>query len=127
MSDKFEYKYEAPTLQERKQIESIRSQYLPKDKYEEKVELLKSLDAKVKRIPTIIGLSLGIMGVLLFGICLTFFLEWTDYMFLGIPFGIVGVILMIMAYVMYRISKKTLQKKFGPQIIELANQLLEEK
>lgn len=127
MSDKFEYKYEAPTLQERKQIESIRNQYLPKDKHEEKVELLKSLDAKVKRIPTIIGLSLGIMGVLLFGICLTFFLEWTDYMFLGIPFGIVGVILMIMAYVMYRISKKTLQKKFSPQIIELANQLLEEK
>ena len=52
MSDKFEYKYSAPSLSERQQIDSIRNQYLPKDKKEEKLEKLKN-----KYGPEIIKLS----------------------------------------------------------------------
>ena len=32
MSNKFEYNYTAPTIEERKEIDRIRNQYLPHDK-----------------------------------------------------------------------------------------------
>ena len=43
MNEKFEYKYEAPTLEERKEIDSIRQQYLPKNKTVSKMERLREL------------------------------------------------------------------------------------
>ena len=36
MSEKFKYEYSAPTMEERKEISSIRDQYLPKGEKEQK-------------------------------------------------------------------------------------------
>ena len=38
MSEKFEYKYSAPTQRERKEVDSIRSQYLPKEEVMTNIE-----------------------------------------------------------------------------------------
>lgn len=126
MSDKFEYKYSAPTLEERKEIDSIRSQYLPKDKTMSKLERLRYLDYKVKNIPMILSLTFGIVGILLFGVGLTFFLEWNNLWFLGIPFGIFGTILIFLAYPIYSKLLRKYKSKYGKEIIELSNELLNE-
>lgn len=125
MSEKFEYNYSAPTQKERTEIESIRSQYLPKTEREQKFELLKSLDGKVKNIPLIWGLSLGIVGSLVFGTGMAFFLEWVDLWFVGVPFGIIGTIMMVVAYPVYTLMHKKLKEKYSEEILRLSKELIE--
>jgi len=125
MGERFEYNYDAPTQQERQEIESIRNQYLPKNRELTKLERLKKLDNKVKNIPLLISLNLGIIGCLIFGLGLTFFLEWYNYL-LGVIFGLVGVIPMIISYPIYVKVLNKLKDKYGKEIIELSNELLNE-
>lgn len=126
MSEKFKYKYSAPTMEERREIDSIRSQYLPKDKSMTKMERLRQLDRKVKNVPTAFSISLGIVGILTFGLGLTFFLEWIKYWYIGIPISIGGIILMLIAYPLYNKILKKYKDKYGKEIIELSNELLDE-
>lgn len=126
MSKKFEYKYSAPTIEERKEIDSIRRQYLPQDKTMTKMERLRHLDRKVKSIPQAISISLGIIGILTFGLSMTFFLEWVKYWYVGIPCAIIGVLIMIIAYPIHLKTLAKLKNKYGKEIIELSNELLNE-
>lgn len=124
MSEKFKFEYNAPTEQERKEIESIKNQYLPKDEKSIKFEKLKKLDNKVKNTPIAISISLGIIGSLIFGLGMTFFLEWVDLWLLGIPCAIIGLIIVILAYPLHiKISSK-LKAKYKDEIISLSNELL---
>lgn len=127
MSEKFEYKYSAPTMEEREEIDSIRKQYLPKDKSMTKIERLRYLDNKVKSIPVIVSLCLGVSGLLFFGLGMTFFLEWVNLWFLGIPCSLIGLALMIPAYPMYCKLLAKYKEMYGEEIIELSNELLNEK
>lgn len=124
MSDKFKYKYSAPTIEERREIDSIRNKYLPKDESMTKIERLRYLDGKVKNYPIVYSLSFGIGGSLFFGCGLTFFLEWTSYWYVGIPFALIGVIFMILAYPVYNKILNKYKKKYGEEIINLSNELL---
>lgn len=124
MKEKFEYKYESPTIEEKKEIESIRKQYLPKESCQSKIEQLKELDKKVKNIPTILGLSCGIFGVLLFGLGMSFFLEIVEYWYLGIPSSILGTIVMLLSYPVYNSVHSKLRNKYGQKIIELSDEIL---
>lgn len=124
MGDKFEYNYKAPSLEERKEIESIRRQYLPKSDHLGELEMLKKLDGKVKNLPIAISLSVGIIGLLFFGLAMTFFLEWQHLWYLGIPSGVVGIILMLAAYPIYNKLLLKLKNKYGSTIIDLSNRLL---
>lgn len=126
MEESFKYEYSAPTIEEKKLIKSIKEQYMPKDNNQKKIDLLKSLDNKVKSIPMIFGLSFGVIGVLLFGTGLTFFLEWTDLFVIGIPFSLIGTILMLLAYPIYKKVLNNFKNKYGKQIIDLSNELLNE-
>ena len=126
MSEKFEYKYEAPTIEERKEIDSIRRAYLPENKQMSKIDRLRYLDNKVKSIPMIWGLTLGVIGTLLFGTGLTFFLEWTHLWFIGIPFSVIGVLPIAFAYPVYMYLLKKYKAKYGPEIVRLSNELLKE-
>ena len=66
--EKFEYKYSAPTMEERREIDSIRSQYLPKDKSLTKMDQLRQLDRKVKNTPIIFALTLTLRTKFMFGL-----------------------------------------------------------
>ena len=99
---------------------------MPKDNNQKKIDLLKSLDNKVKSIPMIFGLSFGVIGVLLFGTGLTFFLEWTNLFIIGIPFSLIGTIMMLLAYPIYKKVLNNLKNKYGKLIIDLSNELLNE-
>lgn len=126
MSGKFKYEYSAPTTEERKEIASIRWQYLPKGEKEQKLERLRYLDKKVKNIPLIIGLTEGIVGALIFGTGMCFFLEWINLWYIGIPFAIVGTILMLLTYPTYLKVSNKIKNKYKDEIISLSNELLKE-
>ena len=49
MNNQFNFKYTAPTEEERKEIDSIRRQYAPQEKTETKLEKLRRLDGLVKK------------------------------------------------------------------------------
>ena len=73
------------------------------------------------------GLTLGVIGTLLFGTGLTFFLEWTHLWYLGIPFALAGLVIVILTYPIYLKVLKKYKAKYGEEIIRISNELLENK
>jgi len=123
MAEKFEYDYKAPTKTEREEIEAIRNSYMPKNKNHDKLKRLRSLDARVKNIPMIIGMTFGVIGILVFGLGMTFALEWNN-MIAAVIIGIIGVILMGVAYPLYNVSLKYLKNKYMDEILAITAELL---
>ena len=123
--EKFTYTYVALTEEERAKVNSIKQDYLPKEEQsqESKMQKLLALDAKVKNPPVIIGLVLGIIGTLIFGLGLTTVLEW-DNLILGIIISAVGVLPMLVAYPAYKITLKKGKKKYGKEIVKLSEEIL---
>ncbi len=126
MDNKFEYNYEAPTSKEREEIESIRNRYVENNLGSDKLNRIRKLDSLVNNTPMIIALSLGVIGSLIFGLGMTFFLYWTESFFWGFPFAIIGTIMMVISYPIYKRVHKELKDKYKEEIIELSNSLLEE-
>lgn len=121
----FEYKYSALTEEERAETEYIRSQYLEKNEKEEKLDKLRSLDGKVKNIPTIFGLVLGIIGTLIFGLGIAMILEWNITIW-GVVVGIIGLCVAGIAYFIYEYVRSYLINKYSEEIIDISNELLNE-
>ncbi|MDE6059280.1 MAG: hypothetical protein K2G44_04485 [Clostridia bacterium] len=120
---KFDYTYSAPTENERREIESIRKRYTPPQENESKLEELRRLNNRVIRPPMIIGWIIGIFGTLIFGAGMTMVLEW-DIKIWGIIVGIIGVAIAAVAYPIYKAVLKRNKRKYGQQIIDLSNDLL---
>lgn len=123
MADKFEYKYKAPTQEERQEINNILNDYLPKNESNNKLDYLRKLDFKVKNIPMIVGLNLGIIGTLIFGLGLTCFLEW-NLIILGFIFSLLGMIVAVVAYPLYKVIYKRMKNRYSDEIIKISNELL---
>jgi len=126
MSQQFHFKYTAPTEEERKEIDSIRRQYAPREKSESKLERLRRLDALVRNTPTVISLCLGVFGCLVFGLGLTMVLEWSILLW-GVIVCAVGCIPMALAYPVYKAVLKRGKEKYGNEILALSEELLNEK
>lgn len=124
MKDNFEYNYSAPTQAERKEIDSIRRQYLTEEQKEEsKFEKLKRLDRMVKRPAEISSLTLGVVGTLIFGLGLSCVLEF-NRLFLGIILMAIGVLPIAIAYPIYKGVITQNKKKYGAEILQLSQELL---
>lgn len=126
MADKFEYEYEAFTLKEKEEIQSIQSRYLPKSEKEQKLQRLRELDKKTQSVPTMISISLGIVSILIFGLGMTFFLKWIHLWYIGIPFSILGIIGMIYTYFLYKKLSIKYKEKYQDEILQLANDLIQD-
>lgn len=119
----FEFNYSAPTLEERKKIESIRNSYLNKNNSPNSLGYLRKLDNKVKSIPQIVGLVFGTVGVLVFGLGLAMILEWFLYLW-GVVVCVIGLVPMLLAYPLNIKATKILKDKYQEEIITLSNELL---
>ena len=115
----FEYRYSAKQQEE---IEAIRRKYLPKE--EDKMEQLRQMDKRVSRKGTIISIIIGVIGCLLLGIGMCCTMEWAGRWFVpGIIIGVIGIVMIALAYPLYeRITKKE-RKKIAPLILKLADDL----
>ena len=125
MSTQFNFRYTAPTEEERKEIDSIRRQYSPQEQTETKLERLRRLDSLVKNTAIIWSLVLGVFGCLIFGIGLTMVLEWSILLW-GIVLMVIGSVPMALAYPVYKSVLNKGKAKYGDEILRLSEELLNE-
>ena len=116
----FTYNYSAAR---NKEVESIRNKYMPRE--ESKLERLKKLDLRVQMAGTIESLCFGIVGALVFGIGMCFFLDvFAGAAWLSALFMIIGSLIMIPAYPIYRrIARKT-KAELTPEILRLSEEIM---
>ena len=124
-SQSFEYTYSA---QQQKEIEAIRNKYLPKEA--DKMDQLRKLHAIPTQKAQAASIAVGIIGTLIMGtgmsLCMTelSFLWGGTAMFIGIPVGIVGMVLVALAYPLYNRVLKKQREKIAPEILRLSDELL---
>ena len=123
--DSFRFTYSAAQQQE---VADIRKKYLPKE--EDKMEQLRKLHAIPTQKAQAASLAVGIIGALIMGTGMS--LAMTDIgaalgslaMVLGIPVGIVGMVLVALAYPLYNRVLKKQREKIAPEILRLSDELL---
>ena len=124
MDNKFNFTYSAPTDAERQEIESIRREYSRASSgCEDKLTRLRTLNGRVKNNSTAWGLVLGVGGLLIFGLGMSMVLEWSLTAW-GIVVAIIGVVPIALAYPVYKMVRARLTKKYGDEIVKLADELL---
>ena len=121
----FEYTYSA---QQQKEVEDIRKKYLPKE--EDKMERLRKLHAIPTQKAQAASLAVGVIGALIMGTGMS--LAMTDIgsvlgslaMALCILVGIVGMVLVALAYPLYNRVLRKEREKIAPEILQLSDELL---
>ena len=123
--ENFSFTYSA---QQQKEVEAIRSQYIPKE--ENKMDQLRRLHDIPARKAQAASLTVGILGALIMGTGMS--LVMTELgaalgnlaMVLGILLGLAGMILVALAYPVYNRVLKANREKIAPQILQLSDELL---
>lgn len=121
----FKYEYSAPTDSERKEILSIRNEYISVGVDGGDVDRLRAMHRRVKSLPRIISIVIGIIGTLIFGGGMAMFLEF-KYIVSGAIVGAIGFIIVLAAYPLYQLFTKLMKRKYSDRIIELSNEILGE-
>lgn len=116
----FSYTYSA---KEQEEVKQIRKKYMPKEA--DKMEQLRRLDRSVARKGAAVSIVMGIIGALTLGIGMCCAMVWMGQWFVpGIVIGLVGIILVSLAYPLYtRITQKE-REKVAPEILRLTDELM---
>ena len=121
----FSFTYSA---QQQKEVEAIRNKYLPRE--EDKMDQLRRLHAIPTRKAQAAAIAVGVIGALIMGTGMS--LAMTELgailggfaMVLGIPVGIVGMVLVALAYPIYNRVLKKERQRIAPEILRLSEELL---
>ena len=122
----FEYTYSAQRQQE---VEEIRKQYLPKE--EDKLAALRRLHTIPTQKAQAASLAVGIIGALILGtgmsLCMTELGAALGRlaMTVGIAVGLVGMVLVALAYPVFKQTLKKERTKVAPEILRLSEELLQ--
>lgn len=118
-NESFEYTYSA---EQQAEIEKIKAKYMPQT--DSKLEQLRKLDASVTRPGTIVGIVIGLIGCLAFGGAMSMILVvGTSLLIPGIILGFVGIVLMFLAYPMYKRLTEKQKERIAPQILALTEEI----
>ena len=121
----FEYTYSAERQQE---VERIRQNYLPKEA--DKLDQLRKLHHSSTQTAQAWAIAIGVIGALILGTCMSLCLtELSGFlggtaMFLGIPVGLAGMVLVALAYPVYNRVLAKERKRIAPDILRLSDELL---
>lgn len=108
-------------------VEALKKKYADKEETVNKLEELKALDRKVRRVPEIFAYTFGVLSALVFGVGLCMCLEAVaGGMVLGCVIGAIGAILSGINYLIYRAMLSSRKKKFGGRILALSEEILGE-
>ncbi len=121
---KYNYTYAAQNPDERKEVERIRNAFISPE--ENKLEQLRRLNANVYRQGLVTSLAVGIIGTLILGVGMTCVLVW-EQMILGVIIGVVGLATLGIAYPLNAKLVNKRKAEFGPEILRLSNEILENK
>lgn len=126
----FSYTYSA---KEQEEVKAIRKKYTAPEEKEDKMAQLRRLDAGVTQKAQVVSLVFGVIGALLLGIGMS--LAMTDFgeilgshrnmsMLIGIIIGVVGIVLVCVAYPIYNRIVKKEREKIAPEILRLTDELM---
>lgn len=122
----FSYTYSA---EQRQEIEHIRKKYLPKQ--EDKMEQLRRLHHSASQKAQASSIAVGTVGALLLGtgmsLCMTDLGSSLGHfaLVLGILVGLIGIVLVALAYPMYNRILKKERERIAPEILRLSDELLQ--
>lgn len=126
----FNYIYSA---KEQEEIKAIRKKYAAQERTEDKMAQLRRLDASVTQKASIYSLVVGIIGALILGTGMSLAmtelgkiigLQGETAMLTGILIGIIGIVLVCIAYPIYNQIIKKEREKIAPEIIRLTDELM---
>lgn len=116
----FSYTYSA---KEQEEVKQIRKKYMPKEA--DKMEQLRRLDRGVTRKGAAVSIVMGIIGALTLGIGMCCAMVWMGQWFVpGIVIGLVGIILVSLAYPLYTHITQKEREKVAPEILRLTDELM---
>ena len=124
-NNSFEYTSSAQRQQE---VEEIRKAYLPKE--EDKMEQLRKLHAVPTQKAQVVSLAVGIIGGLILGtgmsLCMTELGTALGMfaMFLGCLIGLIGLVMVALAYPIYNRILRKERERIAPEILRLADELM---
>lgn len=124
----FSYTYSA---KEQAEVEGIRKKYLPQE--ENKLEQLRRLHNSATQKAQAWSIALGVIGALILGTGMS--LAMTDLvqllgildhyaMLIGIAVGVVGLVLVALAYPIYNRVLQNERRRIAPEILRLSDELL---
>ena len=119
--ESFTFTYSAKQQEE---VERIRNKYISKE--ESKIEQLIRLDKQAERPGTIASIAIGVIGMLVMGAGMSCVLVWGSNILIsavGIIIGLVGILMIGMAYPIYKKITEKERAKIAEQIIALSNEL----
>ena len=128
--ESFELTYSA---KEQDEIKKIREKYIKPEIKEDKMEELRRLDKEASNKAATASLIIGIIGALILGsgmsmimtdINLFIGLGNNEALITGIIVGVVGIILVSLAYPLFNKILKKEQERIAPKIIELTDELM---
>lgn len=124
MNEKKKYSY-SYSAQENKEIKRIREKYTEPSERETKLEQLHRLDESVTKSAMAVSLTVGILGALILGFGMSCIMVWSENMFVpGIIFGIIGIVISVLAYPIYKIKAEKKRKEIAPLILKLTDELI---
>ena len=124
----FEFTYSA---KEQEEIKRIRKKYAAPAEEEDKMAQLRRLDASVYSKATTAALVIGVIGALVMGLGMS--IVMTDIgaalgtilaMIVGVGIGVIGIVLICLAYPVYTRTLKKEREKIAPEIIRLTDELM---
>ena len=121
----FEYTYSAERQQE---IEAIRKKYLPPE--EDKMEQLRRLHSIPTQKAQAASIAMGVVGALILGtgmsLCMTDLGAALGHlaMVIGILAGILGLVMVALAYPLYNTVLRKARQQIAPEILRLSEELL---
>ena len=124
-NNSFEYTYSAERQQE---IEAIRKKYLPPQ--EDKMEQLRRLHSIPTQKAQAASIAMGVVGALILGtgmsLCMTDLGAALGYlaMVIGILIGLLGLVMVALAYPVYNIVLRKERQRIAPEILRLSEELL---
>lgn len=112
--------------------QKIRTQYMGKEEKSTDLDKLKALDSKVKLPANIFGYTFGTISALIMGSGMSLVmtdigekLGLGDVMVPGIVIGVVGMIMALVNYPIYKKLLGTRKQKYSKEIIELSEKIME--
>ena len=109
----FQYTYSA---KEQDELKRIRNKYLPKE--ENKMELLRRMDAQVTQKATMHAIIVGVIGALVLGMGMSCCLVWADSVF------VLGMGVLALAYPIYSRTIKKERERITPEVLRLTEDLM---
>lgn len=121
----FHYTYSA---QQQEEIRSIQKKYATPE--EDKMEQLRRLDRQATDKAQARSIALGVIGALILGTGMSLFM--TDLsgflsgaaMFFGVLIGLIGIVLIALAYPVYHRTLQKERQRIAPEILRLTDELL---